>query len=751
LIDRRIARSKSTLSTRFILTIFSFFFSFACVDLAVAQSKGAKVSISTVRFGFFERIKAGRWFPINIDLQTSGEPFQGSIRVSTDDSDDVPNEISLGDVVIEADVLRTVSGLIRLGKSHGRVRVDAVSTEGRVVATGDFEIGVAQDPLNPATEHLIVSIGGATGLIEAANGSPDEAATLDFTRSKIFQEVAPITRIADLPTQWIGYDGVDTVLVTTHDPKTLDEFDPIRKSALESYVRQGGRLVICSAANWSLVDKDPIFSKMLPAKLKSSSRIRQVDEIERHGGAGKDRIDPAGDGLDVASVEAVNGQVILEQQGKPLIIRGSYGLGVVTLITFDPDAPPISNWKRVKGFWSWFFNFMPPVARGEQTRSFGDQDASSDVSSRIVDHLERFTDVTIVPFSVVAGLIFGYILLIGPIDYLLLKKVFGKLEWTWFTFPIWVALVSLGAYYGAYYFKGSDLRINRIEIVDVDLASRSLRGTGFMSIFSPRIERYDLQVRPDLAVAGPWSATGAGADQKDRYFGWFGTPGASFRTLANPGSVGGVLSRRGYRFGDSAATSIEQCPIPIWSLKSFMYRWVAQSSEMVKCELIYNEVGGSVRGTIENKLPFALTEVAVVFREKVYMISRLEPATPIDLGGVRAITKGSYYSARNSVSSGSAGFNPEFILREMSFSSQYGTGADLSKRTNHFLAELDLQDRIDQLGRAMILATVDRPAADLWLNAKPTGAAGEKAPATLGKTSTRTYLRMLVEPKKETR
>ena len=59
----------------------------------------------------------------------------------------------------------------------------------------------------------------------------------------------------------------------------------------------------------------------------------------------------------------------------------------------------------------------------------------TDLSGQLRSSLDKFTGVKVIPFALVAMMIVGYILLIGPGDYFLLKKVFRRMEWTWFTFP----------------------------------------------------------------------------------------------------------------------------------------------------------------------------------------------------------------------------------------------------------------------------------------------------------------------------
>ena len=102
----------------------------------------------------------------------------------------------------------------------------------------------------------------------------------------------------------------------------------------------------------------------------------------------------------------------------------------------------------------------------------------------------------VVSFGWVALLIVLYILLIGPIEYFFLKRVLGRLELTWITFPIIVLTVSLAAYFTAYSLKGRDLKVNKIDVVDVDPASGESYGTTWFTIFSPRIDNYTIGVTP---------------------------------------------------------------------------------------------------------------------------------------------------------------------------------------------------------------------------------------------------------------
>ena len=118
------------------------------------------------------------------------------------------------------------------------------------------------------------------------------------------------------------------------------------------------------------------------------------------------------------------------------------------------------------------------------------------MSSQLRRALDQFPGVKLVPFGWVAFFIFLYILLIGPGDYLFLKKVVKRMELTWVTFPLIVVTVSLLAYYAAYVVKGNELRVNKIDIVDVDQPAGIMRGSSWLNVFSPQNRDYSVAVVP---------------------------------------------------------------------------------------------------------------------------------------------------------------------------------------------------------------------------------------------------------------
>src|SRR5205085_8314289 len=131
-----------------------------------------------------------------------------------------------------------------------------------------------------------------------------------------------------------------------------------------------------------------------------------------------------------------------------------YGRGNITYLAFSLDEAPFTLWDGRVDFLKTMINqFAPAVNANDRNQNFGggwrDGGGTHDVATSLQQSLDNF-DVNVVPFGYVALFIILYILVVGPLDYFILKHVFHKLEWTWITFPTVVLAVSIAAYFTAY-------------------------------------------------------------------------------------------------------------------------------------------------------------------------------------------------------------------------------------------------------------------------------------------------------------
>ncbi len=243
--------------------------------------------------------------------------------------------------------------------------------------------------------------------------------------------------------------------------------------------------------------------------------------------------------------------------------------------------------------------------------------------------LESFYDLPVIHFGWVTLFLLLYVLVVGPLDYFLLKKLFKRLELTWVTFPTLVILVSILAYAVAYRSKGNDVRINQIDLVEYDLHGNQAYGSSWFTLFSPRIARYTIGLEP----AAPDWASPRGADTP--------YPGTMLATLhaterfQRPGSQG--LFPNPYVYA-ADATGIEGVPLPVWATRSFTASWHAPldpARPAIAAEIERSRLGKQLpKGTITNNLPVTLRGVTLFYQNRVYSLGDIASGEDKRIDGI---------------------------------------------------------------------------------------------------------------------
>ena len=308
------------------------------------------------------------------------------------------------------------------------------------------------------------------------------------------------------------------------------------------------------------------------------------------------------------------------------MVRFPYGLGSITLIGFALDDAPFSLWKGRFDFWKKLVEkTLPREARSNGNENFvnrgrfGPMDDFSGGTEDLVSSLHRQLDnfdVKIVPFGWVALFILLYIIVVGPLDYLLLKYVFKRLEWTWITFPMVVFAVSFAAYFTAYAIKGKELRINHVDLIDFDLrtqldekqrpAKAYIYGQSFFTLLSPHIQNYTVGLEPNPAFWGQKLENPLSADALT----WVGQAESSYQGIGS--SSRQSLFRRPYYFAEDAV-GLRGVPIPVWTTKCFMATWNATLPQLPFTVDLVHRVNDPqdilISGKLMNHLPVDLEDV----------------------------------------------------------------------------------------------------------------------------------------------
>jgi hypothetical protein len=435
--------------------------------------------------------------------------------------------------------------------------------------------------------------------------------------------VAYVDDVRQLPTRWFGYSAADLMVLTTGTKKFVEDLkndDKNRKEALAEWVRRGGRLVVSCGRNRDIVKElFDGFQIPLPVAMAGALPLESARGLEKWASQ-KDPLTASPlveEGVRLERKPGANVETILpprDETSPPLVVRWPHGTGQVILVAVDLDNPPFTTWKGTDDFWKRLVRTvgLKPPADASQSNTRGgprpDVGERDDLATRLRSDLENFKDVSVISFGWVALFILIYIVIVGPLDYLFLKKVVKRLELTWITFPVVVLLVSGGAYFTAYALKGNDLRINKVDLIDIDPATGRVYGNTWFTLFSPRIQLYTVGIEP---ATPDWSQPPADGNRASGVVvSWMGKPETTYSGYGRARSQS--LFRRTYDY-EPDGTGLTGVPIQVWSTKSFTASWERPfAAGKVRSRLNRRKEGG-LEGSVTNPLPVNLEAATLIY------------------------------------------------------------------------------------------------------------------------------------------
>jgi hypothetical protein len=592
--------------------------------------EGPQPEIAGLRVGFSGSYRVGVWTPVEVTLRGGSEPIAGELSLTVPDGDGVPSRVTTP----PDEPCRLLPGhdtrvllYARFGRITSTLTAEFRRADGQLVARKEFTAGEDADqagfrPAVAAGRELIVEVGAEKLGVEGAIGlqrQPPGQQTV----------VARLGDVTEMPQRWIGYEGVDTLVISTSRPEIFRGLSPSGPcvEALDEWVRMGGKLVICvgSQAEEFRGGEAPLapLARFLPGRLETEKAdgketvkifpLRQTGALETYCGSSLPiPSENAAEVLQVPKLAGLGADCIVEAQEAdlPLVVRAPRGFGQIVLFAGDLDRPPLSRWGDRPRLVSKLLGL--PAVENEESVEHGAimHYGFDDLAGQLRSALDQFSGVKPVSFRVVVALLVVYLLLIGPGDYFFLRKVVGRMEWTWLSFTLIVLVFTVGAYLAAHHFKGGQVRINQVDLVDVDVKSGWVRGTSWMDLFSPQAKSFNLSLQPELPdgtvprQAGVWLA-------------WLGLPGGALGGMDRP-AFDPEPWTEGYAFSPEL-DAMRGVPLPIWSTKSLTARWAARTKGYLKAELV--EEGQVPVGTITNTLQVPLSKCLLIFGRHAYTVT----------------------------------------------------------------------------------------------------------------------------------
>lgn len=697
--------------------------------LLVAQESRA-VSIDRVQVGLAGQYKLGRWTPIAVDVTTS-EPFNAQLSVEVTDSDGHPVTVPFTEVQLAAAGEHRLHGVFKSGRAGSPVIIrigsgDAILAERalRPSAATDSELqpGLRQSVL------FVAALGPVPGFEQLAAAGEF---TLPGSETKVPFLLKLLESPSSLPLDALGLDALDVLIISEGYDLTAEADRVIR-----DWVHAGGHLIVTTGEHVENYRNSPL-AKWIPVTVSGQSQLRNLSGLESLSGR-NEAINLMGRSIPAAQLEP-GPFAILAVAGvnDPLVVRAAYGFGKVTFVGIDLHQPPISSWGPLVDVARRLMSTERRRQISTQRTERGQLSHSgvSDLATQLRAAEDHFPKVKRSTSWTVMGLLALYLVLVGPLDYLVVNRLLGRPAWTWVTFPLLVVIAVGASSWAARTSNGNQQRTNQIQLLDFDEASGTGRGRAWMSVYSPEARRYEAKFEPrTIATQNEDSAAGLRLS-------WDGAPEDGFGGLYRSGGV--AIGRAPYHLAtDSSA--VPDLPVAIWSSKCLAARWQLNDQDSVDSKL-ESTSAGSLRGTFSHHLPGPLTDWFVAYRDRVYRPKAkgdaerpaLAPkkeftlsAITTDQRSLSGLLTGETTVERNNekgrgkeyfveqVQYDPLGREPLELLRILSFHDVVG-GKRYTGLDNHALRDLDLSELL-QLNRAVLFGVLEQPAGQLQLNGQPT-------------------------------
>jgi hypothetical protein len=685
---------------------------------AAQTASNADPQIERARIGLANCYKIGHWTPVRVEISGLQAQDNAAIEVTVIDSDGVATTAAAPCSPMESThTTGAVTLYTKVGKLGAPIQIVLADGNRRMVEStlwpGRHTNGESSLVELPATSELIVVLGSdqvglrqAVGDREASAGGPA-------------RRLVEVKSVDDLPTQWFGYDAVDVFVISASDKELCHQLvtDSDRFQALIHWIELGGRLVfMCGGQDAAeLLADGASLASLVPGRVAEMVRVTETSQLEQfaepagpipgRGGSSAISIPRL---VDVTgAVEARAGQRLSDP---PVVVRSARGLGQITFSGVDLTQSPLADWNDRHRFVQ---ALLRPYLTDDQPEDSSQMIVArgyNDLSGALRQRLGRsFTSLAPIGFPLVAVLAIAYLLFLGPLDYLLVQRWLRQPLLAWITLPAIVLAFGMGTLAIARWREGSSVaRVNRLELVDVDMKSGTARGTFWATLHSPRASRFDLTLEVDPPVVESNAKATA-------LLSWWGLPGTG---------IGGMQSRAanleiiqtGYRYGRGLA-ELKQVPLLTLSTKSLSASWTAPINLMLETQL--RDQDGFATGRIVNKTGRRLHSARLLYRNWGYRLGDLDDSQQVDVGefleprSAKTILTSNVLSAAESSASRAEGavFLPDRasaleLLNLMMFYEACG-GARFGQLPNQYQANGDLSWMLRPgIDRAILVAEV---------------------------------------------
>ncbi len=528
--------------------------------------------------GYF---KYGEWLPVYIAVENPGADVDAELQVRVTSSS---TNVFAAPVALPSGARKLVP-LYVLPNNFTRVLDVQLISAGKLLASQKVSV---RPQIN--LSYFVGIVAPQRGALSMLSG----LGTPGVERPKVVVDVP----LEQLPDRWEGLASFDLLIINDTDTSKMT---PEQAAALHTWVEKGGRLVLGGGAGAGAV-LSGIPESLRPVSLNGSQDI-DTDALQGLAQfAGADAVKVPGPF--VVAKTAPQDWVVLASDGPlPLIVERGVDAGRVLFSALDLAAPPFEGWPGTGQLWytlagqyATYNPNLPQDSSVRQMRSGSFYGAVANIPSLALPSIQGL--------SVLLAI---YILLVGPVNYLILRRA-RRLHLAWVTIPVITLAFTGGAFGLGYLMRGNDLILNKVAVVQIPSSGTALVNS-YVGLFSPSQQSYSVEVQGDGLVS-PSDSGG--------YY----------------GPYGGVTTQE-MKFVKGRPSLVQGITVNQWAMQPFNVEstWPDLGRMTGRVEI----QGDVVKGTIKNETGVRLTDVVVVVNRRYQLLGAMAPGEEksVDLGIAR--------------------------------------------------------------------------------------------------------------------
>lgn len=488
---------------------------------SVAPAKDAEFSVD-IFFGWGNYYRPMEWTPIEVGIQSDlTEAFAGRFAISA--PQDGLNRLNVNHKFVLTPKLREAFPLVtKLAFGKGDCTLSVLDDRGRRMWS------LAVDTWDRSTLRVVQD----TDLLIGTAGWPR------FGLSSLHQKTESMSDRGEgrvcwgrkdlnmLPWDWTGYVSLDVLVL--YDPDWM-AFRTEQLQAISEWVSNGGALFVVLGQH-PLPAGSPL-AQMIPFHIGELREVQVPGEALERWELDAGVTETVKAWPMFSRSDAVLTETVKMDQGGFLYGLGPVGFGRVAVLSFDPEQLGQDQRTHTAEFWVHHLAtcledeslsrsgeritdrlsrnrnpngagmertiVMSALTEEERLARYRHRDNRYEISiadaasNRVMEHLYELKQMEPLSIWWVILILALLALLLGPVDYLVLKRL-DRLPYTWLTSTGWIVIFTVGAYYGVQALRGGRMQLRAVSVVDGVAGSQSYWGTHYLGLFSPRSSDYQL-------------------------------------------------------------------------------------------------------------------------------------------------------------------------------------------------------------------------------------------------------------------